>query len=177
MDNLKDLLLEQLKDLYSAENQLIEALPKMVQGAVSQELSEAFASHLKETENHLARLDTISRLLAEDLGGHTCQAMRGLVKEGAGVLAEHYEMPALKDIMLVAAAQRVEHYEIAGYGCAIALAEYLELDEIVAELEETITEKGEADNALTDLCETTLFDACISPESQEEDDEEEPSRV
>lgn len=160
MDNLQDILVEQLKDLYSAESQLIDALPKMAEGAESKELKNAFESHLKETKNHLKRLEQIERILDEDLGGHKCKAMVGLIKEGSDVLSEDYESHGLKDVMLVSAAQRVEHYEIAGYGNAIALAKFLKQKDIVALLEETIVEEGNADKTLTKLCESKLFGRC-----------------
>lgn len=165
MENLHDVLIEQLRDLYSAETQLVEALPKMVGSADNVTLKKAFEDHLTETRNQVKRLDQISKAIGEDLTGHVCKAMKGLIKEADESIAEEYEGDGLKDVMLVAAAQRVEHYEIAGYGNAIALADYLGLEEVSALLEETITEEGNADKKLTQICTSELFDQCECDES------------
>lgn len=162
MKNLHDALIEQLKDLYSAETQLIDALPKMAKGSESPDLRRAFENHLTETQKQVKRLDEIAEELDDNFEGHTCQAMKGLIKEGSAILQEEYESGCLKDVMLVAAAQRVEHYEIAGYGNAIALADYLGLESVRDLLQETIEEEGEADNGLTLLCQEQLFEGCPS---------------
>lgn len=166
MKTLRDLLTEQLKDLYSAEKQLIEALPEMAKAARSSGLKKAFQNHLEETKGQAKRLEKCSTLIDEKLNGHTCKAMKGLIQEGKEALEESYSEDALRDVMLVSAAQRVEHYEIAGYGNAIALAQYLGLDEVAELLQETIEQEGEADKLLTALCEQELFDECT--------DEDEP---
>lgn len=160
METLRDVLIEQLKDLYSAETQLVEALPNVIKGCKNSELKKAFQSHLNETKTQVQRLGKIALLLDEDLEGHTCKAMQGLVKEASETLKEEYANSALKDVMIVASAQRIEHYEIAGYGNAIALAEELELEEVLQLLQETIDEEGNADKDLTDICVRQLFDAC-----------------
>lgn len=160
METLNDALIEQLKDLYSAESQLLEALPKMAKAANNKALKSAFDGHLRETKQQLERLEKASAILDEKLTGHTCKAMKGLIKEGEDAIEEDYSCEALKDIQLVAAAQRVEHYEIAAYGNAIALANHLEMDQISKLLEKTIEEEGGADKKLTKICQQELFASC-----------------
>lgn len=160
MKNLREALIEQLKDLYSAETQLVEALPKMAKAVISPELKSAIENHLKETKEHVKRLEKIGKSLEEKLDGHVCKAMKGLIKEGEDVISEDYDDEALIDVQVVAAAQRVEHYEIAGYGNAIALAEYLDLGEASSTLQKTIEEEGNADKGLTKICQQSLFAAC-----------------
>jgi ferritin-like metal-binding protein YciE len=116
---LKELYIDELKDLYSAENQLVKALPKMAKGAVSDELRQGFEEHLEQTKGHVARLEQIFQSLEESPKGKKCAGMEGLIKEGAEVLEENYEGNIL-DAALIGAAQRVEHYEIAAYGTARA---------------------------------------------------------
>ncbi|MBV9127645.1 MAG: DUF892 family protein, partial [Verrucomicrobia bacterium] len=113
-NTLHDLYLHELKDLHSAETQLTKALPKMAASANSPQLRQAFETHLRETENQLQRLETIGSKLGADLSGHTCDAMKGLVSEGSDWISEDAE-PAVKDAGLISQAQRVEHYEMAGY--------------------------------------------------------------
>lgn len=159
METLKDLLIEQLKDLYSAENQLVESLPEVSSAVTSPKLKKLIDGHLKQTTEHVQRLETISQQLDEDLEGHTCKAMKGLIKEVKEAIDEEYRCEALRDIQIVAAAQRVEHYEIAGYGNAIAIAQFLDLGKISSLLHKTIEEEGEADKSLTELCQKELFEA------------------
>ncbi len=115
LETLKDLFVEELRDLYSAEKQIIKALPKMRKAANSDQLKAAFEEHLEQTKGHVARLEQIFEALGEKPTGKTCKAMEGLVEEGSEMIAEKAE-PAVKDAGLIAAAQRVEHYEMAGYG-------------------------------------------------------------
>ncbi len=117
LDNLENVLVLQLQDLYSAEDQLIEALPKMADAAASHELKQAFQTHLEETRNQSTRLEQAFRLLGQEAKAETCEAMEGLISEGEEVIGLEGE-PEVKDAALIAAAQRVEHYEMAGYGCA-----------------------------------------------------------
>lgn len=145
---LKDGLLVQLRDLYSAENQLLKVLPKMEKKAKNQKLKKVFHSHLLETEGHLARLDEISKLMQEKLSGKTCKAMQGLIEEGQEVLDEESENEALLDVLLIGAAQRVEHYQMAAYSTALAIVEELGQDEIAKLLDETLDEEREADRKL-----------------------------
>jgi ferritin-like metal-binding protein YciE len=148
--NLKDLLEHELKDLYSAEKQLTEALPKMAQKANSENLKNAFEEHLNETQNQCQRLEEIAGILNMDIEGEKCKAMEGLIKEGK----EFMEMKASPEVMdagLIAEAQRVEHYEIAGYGTACTYAKMLGMEDVLAILKETLKEEKGADEKLTEL--------------------------
>ena len=155
LDTLQDLFVEELQDLYSAENQITEALPKMIAAATSPELKKSFEQHLKQTEGHIERLDKIFEKLGEDAEGKTCKAMKGLVAEGAETIKEKGN-PAVKDAALIAAAQRVEHYEIAAYGTARTYAEELGHKDAVKLLEATIVEEGDTDKKLTKLAEQVI---------------------
>ena len=149
---LRDLYAEQLKDLYNAEQQLIKALPKMAKAASSEELRAAFESHLEETRQHAQRIETIFEQMGEKARGKKCKAMEGLVAEAGEVIEEDMEN-SIKDAALIAAAQRVEHYEIAGYGCVRAYATKLGEDEAATLLSQTLEEEKEADKALNDIAE------------------------
>src|ERR1700719_1176692 len=133
LDSLRDLLIEELRDLYNAENQLVEALPKLAEAASSNELKSAFNHHLQETRQHVSRLERIFQQIGEKPAGETCEAMKGLVKEGE-VLVKAEGDPSVRDAGLIGAAQRVEHYEMAGYGTARSLARRLGENEIVETL-------------------------------------------
>jgi len=146
----RELLIEELKDLYSAENQLIKALPHMVKAANSDELKAAFQNHLKQTNRHVDRLVHIMEQLGESPRGKKCKAMEGLVKEGKEMIEEEGE-PAVLDLGLIGAAQKVEHYEIAGYGCARTLAELIGEPRIAKALQQTLNEEGETDKLLTEV--------------------------
>jgi len=150
MESLHDLLLDELKDLYSAETQLTKALPKMAKAAASDDLRTAFEQHLQETQGQVERLDKIFEQLDESPKGKRCKAMVGLIEEGKEVLELDGEDSVL-DAALIAAAQRVEHYEIAGYGTARTHAQLLGLDEIANLLQETLDEEAACDEKLTDL--------------------------
>lgn len=149
---LEVLLAQEIKDLYSAESQLVKALPKMAKAATSPELQEAFQKHLEETKIHVERLDEVAQLLEITPKGKVCKAMRGLVEEGAEVIEEDGD-GTVKDLALIGAAQKVEHYEIAGYGTVRALAEALGLDEVVEILQTTLDEEGATDELLTGIAE------------------------
>jgi ferritin-like metal-binding protein YciE len=150
LSTLQDLLVEELKYLHSAESQLIRALPKMALSASSPELRTAFERHLAETKQHLQRIDHIFEQFASKPGRKKCKAMEGLLEEGNDAIAEDAE-PAVHDAALIAAAQRVEHYEIAGYGCAKAFALLLEDEETAAILDETLQEEAATDRLLTEI--------------------------
>jgi ferritin-like metal-binding protein YciE len=152
MNPLQDLYLEQLKDLCDAEHQLIKALPKMARAASSTELRGAFEEHLKKTKEHARRLETIFESMGEKAKGQKCKAMEGLVKEGAEVIEEEME-DGVKDAALIAAAQRVEHYEMAGYGCVRTYATLLGATKAATLLERTLNEEKEADHALGGIAE------------------------
>lgn len=155
MKNLKDLFEHQLKDLYSAENQLVDALPKMQKNANDDKLKKAFENHLKETEGHVKRLEEICETLGIKPTGETCKAMEGLVKEAESFLKEDTEKD-VRDAGLIAEAQRVEHYEISGYGTAVRYAKELGHDDIAAKLQKTLDEEYKADDLLTDMAEDRL---------------------
>lgn len=155
LKTLEDLLLHELKDLYSAENQLVKALPKMAKAATHPDLKAAFTEHLDQTEGHVDRLDEISELVGKKLTGHKCKAMEGLIEEGSDLIAEDAE-DSVRDAGLIGAAQRVEHYEIAAYGTARALATLLGKDEIAELLAETLAEEKETDEKLTELAESAI---------------------
>ncbi len=152
---LHDLFVHELRDLYSAEKQLLKALPKMAKAATHEELKEGFEQHLAQTEEHVARLEQIFEKMDVSSRGEKCAAMEGLVEEGKKIMEE--EMPDnVLDAALIAAAQRVEHYEIAGYGTAKTFAEILGEDEAADLLEQTLEEEKETDVKLTELAESTI---------------------
>jgi len=151
-NSLQDLYLEQLKDLYDAEHQLIKALPKMAKAASSTQLRGAFEEHLEKTKEHARRIETIFEGMGEKAKGQKCKAMEGLVKEGGEVIEEEME-EGVKDAALIAAAQRVEHYEMAGYGCVRTYATLLGESKAATLLERTLNEEKEADQALGSIAE------------------------
>jgi ferritin-like metal-binding protein YciE len=155
LNNLTDLYLVELKDLYSAETQLIRALPKMAKAATSPSLREAFEEHLSATEQHRDRLEQIFKELDASPKGKKCVAMEGLIEEGSEVIEAEAE-PAVKDAALIAAAQRVEHYEIAVYGTARSFAELLGHSEQAELLQTTLDEEEETDEALSELAESEI---------------------
>jgi ferritin-like metal-binding protein YciE len=152
LDNLETLLVMQLKDLLSAEEQLIKALPKMAEAASSADLKNAFTTHLSETREHKQRLERAFGMLGRSPEAESCEAMQGLIAEGNEIIqAEGDE--EVKDAALIAAAQRVEHYEIAGYGCARAFALKLGHKQVAELLDQTIEEEGNADKILSHIAE------------------------
>jgi ferritin-like metal-binding protein YciE len=156
--DLESLLLNELKDLYSAEHQITKALPKMAKAAESEELKTAFQTHLEETNNQIQRLEQIGQILGKSLKGKTCEGMKGVLLEGSEVLEE---IPAgiLRDAGAISAAQRVEHYEMAGYGAVREYALLLGKDDIAALLEETLKEEKAADEKLTKIAKSVNSDA------------------
>jgi ferritin-like metal-binding protein YciE len=160
-------MVDELKDLYSAENQLLKALPKMAKKASSPQLKEAFTGHLKETEGHVKRLQQIGKLLTIELGGKKCHGMEGLLEEGSEVLEEDGP-EAVIDSALIGAARRVEHYEMAAYCATRGMAEELGNDQVAKLLEETTNEEEAADNKLKALAQDEIF-----PEAAQEADSEE----
>lgn len=156
IESLEKLFVDELKDIYSAESQIIRALPKMAKSANSPLLREAFETHLEETKVQKERLDRIGEALDVRLTGKKCVAMEGLIEEGKEIL-EADGLPSLIDAALIAAAQRVEHYEISAYGTARALAQHLGYDEAVQLLDETIHEEGATDHKLTQIAESDVY--------------------
>jgi ferritin-like metal-binding protein YciE len=155
LESLQELYLEQLKDLHSAERQIIEALPKMIEQTAHAELRRGFEKHLEQTKEQLRRLEQIGQRAGQKLTGHTCKGMKGLLEEGDELMKERADSDVL-DAALIAAAQRVEHYEMAGYGCARTYARLLGLDDDAKLLQKTLDEEGETDHLLTDLAERTI---------------------
>jgi ferritin-like metal-binding protein YciE len=152
---MEELFLDEIRDLYDAEKQLTKALPKMAKAAVSDELRDAFQRHLAETENQVQRLESIFEALGEKATGKKCAAMAGLIKEGDEMASGTGETP-VRDAGLIAAAQKVEHYEISGYGSARTHAELLGNDEAVSLIDETLQEEKNADEKLNDLAQNTI---------------------
>ena len=155
IDSLQELLIEEMRDLYSAENQLTKALPKMAKKASNPQLRKAFETHLKETENHAKRLQQIFDKLGKKPTGKKCAAMEGLIEEGKEMMQEDME-PEVMDAALIAAAQRVEHYEMAGYGTVRTYAQLLGEDEQAKLLQQTLDEEGDADKLLSQLAESEI---------------------
>ena len=152
LDSLETLYVEELRDLYSAEKQLLEALPKMARQASAPELKQAFEDHLGQTEEHVERLEEIFKQLDKKPTGKTCKAMKGLIEEGSEIMEEEGDESVL-DAGLIAAAQKVEHYEIAGYGTVRAFANMLGEEDAAELLQQTLDEEGETDKRLSELAE------------------------
>ena len=151
-NSLEDLFVEQLEDLYDAEQRITDALPKMADAATSLELKQAFQNHLTETENQVLRLEQIFTHLGKEPTRETCAAMKGLLSEGEDMIKAKGD-PYVKDAALIAAAQRVEHYEMAGYGTARTFAEQLGHSEAARLLQATLDEEGNANKTLTAIAE------------------------
>lgn len=161
LHSLDDVLHDQVKDLLSAEKQLVAALPRVAEGAHSPELKEAISEHLEQTRGHVKRLQTVTGLLGIDSSASTCKAMQGLVAEGEEVLAEDGD-PIAKDAAIIAAAQRIEHYEIAAYGTARTLAGELDHGDAEKLLGETLDEESAADKLLTKIATGGLFKSGVN---------------
>jgi len=161
INSLHDLFIDQLRDLYNAEDQILQALPKMAQAASSSELKQAFQTHLEQTRTHKQRLDRIFSDLGMTASGQHCEAMEGLVKEGEETLQLQAD-PIIKDAALIAAGQRVEHYEMAGYGTVRTFAEHLGYSDAESLLQQTLNEEGQADKLLTSIAEGGIFKSGIN---------------
>jgi ferritin-like metal-binding protein YciE len=155
MTSLEDLLVDQLRDLYNAENQLIKALPKMAKAATNTELETAFQEHLEQTRHHAERLEQVLEKLGQRAKGKKCYAMQGLIEEGQEVMGEDAE-PDVLDAGLIAAAQKVEHYEIASYGTVCTWAEQLGHNDVLGLLKQTLSEEKETDEKLTHIAESMV---------------------
>jgi ferritin-like metal-binding protein YciE len=167
LTTIMDLLEEELKDLYSAEKQLTKAIPKMAKGSNNQELENAFQAHLKETENQVRRLEKVAKLLGTEPTGKKCKGMEGVIEEGSEALDEDGDENVL-DLGIIGAGSRVEHYEIAGYTTAIALATRLGESEAVQLLTESLKEEQAADNKLRSIAQTIIKSAPSDEEGKEE---------
>jgi ferritin-like metal-binding protein YciE len=170
---LKDVYVDELRDLYNAEQQLIKALPKMAKAATSEDLRQGFEEHLEQTKGHAGRLEQIFQTLGESIKGKKCKGMEGIVAEGAEVLSEDYE-GATMDAAIISAAQRVEHYEIAAYGSVHAYATILDETEAADLLERTLNEEKETDQKLTDLSESINEEAHQTSGQDTAEEEERP---
>lgn len=167
---LHDLMVHELKDLYSAERQLLQALPKMAKNANSDQLQTAIDNHLSETEVHVSRLEHILQSFDESPKGQKCHGMEGLIEEGKNLLKEDAD-PDVMDAGIIGAAQRVEHYEIAAYGCLRTYAELLGMDQAVRLLQQTLEEEEAADKTLTQLGESGINEAAAAVGVGSEDEE------
>jgi len=167
LDTLRKLYVEELRDIYNAEQQLVKALPKMAKAVSSDDLRDAIETHLDETKGQVERLEQIFEALDENPKGKTCKAMKGLIEEGSEILEEKGEVSVI-DAGIIAAAQKVEHYEIATYGTLRTWADLLNEDEAAGLLQETLDEEAEADKKLNDLAEEI-----VNPEALLEGEEEE----
>jgi ferritin-like metal-binding protein YciE len=176
MSTLLDALVDEIRDLYHAEKQLLKALPKMAKAATNDDLREALETHLTETENQVSRLEQVFELLEEKPRTKTCAGMAGIIEEGNDALKEDAE-PSVLDAMIIASAQRAEHYEMAAYGTAAAWAEGLGMSDVAELLRETLEEEKATDEKLTVLAEAGINDAASAgvedDEDEEEDDEDE----
>lgn len=165
-DSLRQLYVSELKDLYNAETQLVKALPKMAKASTNAELRQGFEEHLRQTSEHVSRLEQIFEMLGEKPTGKKCRGMEGLVKEGGETLRENYQ-DAVMDAAIIGAAQRVEHYEIAGYGTVRVFAKLLGENDHVSLIEQTLQEEKQTDERLTQLAGRINDQARGSSESSE----------
>ena len=170
LDSLEKLFLEELKDVYNAEKQLLRALPRMAKAAESSDLQQAFTKHLRETEGQVQRLERVFQELGQSARGKTCKGMQGLIEEGKEVMEKEGEGPVI-DAALIASAQRVEHYEIAAYGCLRTYAQLLGLERAVQLLQQTLEEEEATDKILTQLGESGINEAAAAVGSGAEEEE------
>ncbi len=170
-ESIRELYIDELRDLYNAETQIVKALPKMAKASSNDQLRDAFEEHLRETSEQVSRLEQIFEMLGEKPTGKKCLGMEGLVKEAAETMRESYEDPVM-DAALIGAAQRVEHYEIAGYGTVREFAQLLGEEEHLSLLEETLNEEKQADEKLTQIAQEINAQAQQEDETAEQEDEE-----
>lgn len=167
---LKEFFVDELKDIYWAEKHLVKTLPKMRKAATSNELKDAIEQHLEETQNHVTRLEEVFSLMEEKAQAKKCDAMEGLAKEGQGVIEDTEDGSATRDVAIIMASQKVEHYEIATYGGLVQLANTLGLEEVAGLLQQTLEEEKACDETLTDIAENNInYEAAEEGEEDEED--------
>jgi ferritin-like metal-binding protein YciE len=172
LDSLEKLFLDELRDIYNAEKQLTRALPRMAKAAKSPELRQAFTTHLKETEGQIQRLERVFKEVGQAVRGKKCKGMEGLIEEGKEKMEEEGE-PEVLDAALIASAQKVEHYEIASYGCLRTYAELLGYSSAVELLQQNLEEEEATDKKLTELGESGINrSAAMAGAGQEEEEEE-----
>src|ERR1700712_1438320 len=168
---VQDLFLDELKDIYSAEKQAVRSYPRIAKAASSEELKQALQTHLEQTKGQVERLDRAFEMLGKRAGGKTCEAMKGLLEEAAESIEEIEQGPVL-DVAIIAAAQRIEHYEIAAYGTVATLAEAMGQTEIQQLLAETLQEEKETDGLLTEVAQTVNAEALGTSEGEADEEEE-----
>ena len=176
IDSLDTLLVEQLRDIYDSERRLTKAIPKMVKAATADELSSTLESHLAETERQVARLEQAFGMLGEPARAKACAGMRGIIEEAEEHMAENYEFDGLRDAVIIGAAQRAEHYEIAAYGTAIAHARLLGRDDVADLLDQSLAEEKNADERLSEVAETCVNMEAVSADEEDADTEDRPTR-
>ena len=174
--NFEELFIDQIQDLYDAEKQIVAALPKLQEAASTSELASAFEEHLEQTKEQVRRLEQIFEMMGEQPKAKPCEAMQGLLKEGEKLI-EEYEKSAVLDSALIGAAQKVEHYEISGYGTARSTASMLGQADAADLLEETLEEEKETDESLTEIAESIMAGDEGEEQDEEEEDEEEEEEV
>jgi len=178
IDSLDTLLVEQLRDIYDAERRLTKAIPKMVKAATSEDLCSALNNHLAETEEQVTRLERAFEMLGEVPSAKACAGMKGIIEEGDEHAGEDYEEDSLRDAVIIGSAQRVEHYEIAAYGTAIAHARMLGRDDVADLLDQSLTEEKAADETLSEIAETCVnVDAMSESESDDEEQAQSSQRT
>jgi ferritin-like metal-binding protein YciE len=169
-ETLKELFVEQIRDLYDAEKQITKALPKLAKASESEELADALREHLEQTEGHVARLEQVFEIAGAKAKGKPCKGMKGLLEEGSEAVKEEDKGP-MRDLAIIAGCQKVEHYEISAYGTVKTLAEHLGMKKAVDLLQETENEEGEADKILTGIA-TEMYTSEFGGEAEEEQEEE-----
>lgn len=176
IDSLRALLIEELKDIYDAENRLTKAIPKMAKKSTNDQLKTALQEHLAQTEEHVSRIEQAFEHLDQSAKAKSCAGMKGIIEEGDEHAGENYDRDGLRDAAIIGAAQRVEHYEIAAYGTVIAHARLLGLDEVASLLEETLEEEKAADEKLTAIAESVVNKDAESEEEKASSSQRESSR-
>jgi len=174
-ETLHELFVEQLRDLYDAEKQLVKALPKMAKAADNDELAEAIRSHLAETENQVTRLEEVFGIVGVTAKGKPCKGMKGLLEEGNEAIQEE-DKGEMRDLAMITGAQKIEHYEISAYGTLRTLAEQLDLGDAAELLQQTEDEEKEADSKLTEIA-VMIYGSASDEEEEEEEEEEEPAQT
>ena len=170
INSLQELLVDELRDIYDAEKRLTKAIPKLIKASTSEDLQDGLENHLTETEGQVSRLERAFEEMGEQARAKTCLAMKGLIEEGDETAGEDFGDDSLRDAAIIGAAQRVEHYEIAAYGTAIAHARLLGLDEVVNLLEESLQEEKAANNKLTEVAEGIVNPEALTGEDEESTD-------
>ena len=173
LGTLDDLFLQEIKDIYDAEKQLTKALPKLAKKATSPDLKAGFQAHLRETEQHVDRLEQVFELLEMPVRGKTCKGMKNLIAEGNEMIAEA-EDDATRDAVMIAGAQKVEHYEIASYGTVRTWAQLLGKNDVASLLEDTLEEEKATDQKLTEIAESCVNQAAADEGDEDEEEEQRP---